>query len=412
MKDLLNKISLLRENKNGKVITFDFDNTIVFSHVNHDDEGGLAYAQGGLNHYIIDLIKSVKAKGYTVFIVTARQSSLEQGDSSVQSFVDKLKLPVDGVFFTNGEPKARKLYELGSTIHYDDDPKEHEAVVAFRQLHPDFNMSIKYPDENLKDTDEVAKGMIITLDGRYIILKRADTGEWDAPGGHSRQGETPNYAFFREVREETGLSLVRAEYLETRSVAFNGKDEEIHYFIGHINNDFDDLHKIIQLDQENVEYFVGDIVEIIDKCKEGCTRIVKDLIDMVDDDQIVREVKSFQSKMKSGHQKGKKKLIGLGGSKTTGADGLKRVKDFTRSKSPPAGFGVLEEEDEQKRKIKVKILSRVEEKRKKKKKKKKKSSKPRRQAYYGGFFPYGGTSTQDSSSGSGDAGGDGGGGGE
>ena len=206
--------------------------------------------------------------------------------------------------------------------------------------------------------------------------------------------------------------MVRADYLESRSVAFNGKDEEIHYFIGHINNNFDDLHKIIQLDQENVEYFVGDIVEIIEKCKEGCTRIVKDLIDMVGDDQMIREIKSFQSKMKSGHQKGKKKLIGLGGSKTTGADGLKRVKDFTRSKSPPAGFGVLEEEDEQKRKIKVKILSRVEEKRKKKKKKKKKSSKPRRQAYYGGFFPYGGSSTQDSSSGSGDAGGDGGGGGE
>ena len=68
MKDLLNKISLLKENKNGKVITFDFDNTIVFSHVNHDDEGELAYAQGGLNHYIIEKVISLFVnKIYCIF---------------------------------------------------------------------------------------------------------------------------------------------------------------------------------------------------------------------------------------------------------------------------------------------------------------------------------------------------------
>ena len=37
----------------------------------------------------------------------------------------------------------------------------------------------------------------------------------------------------------------------------------------------------------------------------------------------------------------------MGGSTSTGAKGLKRVSDFTRSKSAPPGFGVLEEENEE-----------------------------------------------------------------
>ena len=52
----------------------------------------------------------------------------------------------------------------------------------------------------------------------------------------------------------------------------------------------------------------------------------------------------------------KKRIVGLEG--LTGAKGLKRVSDFTRSKSAPAGFGVLEEENEEKTtktyKIKIK----------------------------------------------------------
>ena len=412
MQNWLNKIKLLKESKNGKVITFDFDNTIVFSHENHDEEGNQGYAHGGVNGYIVNLIKKVKAKGYTVFIVTSRQQSMESGDDSVQAQVDKLELPVDGIFFTNGEPKAKKLYELGSTIHYDDCELEHEAIVAFRQLHPDFNMVVKFPDESLKDTNEVSKGMLCTSGGEYIILKRSDTGEWDAPGGHFREGETANYAFFREIREETGLVLVRAQYLETRAVTFNNNTEDIHYFIGYLNDSTDDLPKIIQLDQENTEYFVGDLVEVEEKCKESCTQNLKNLIEMIADDNLMEEMSKFQSKMHTGHSKMKKRLIGLGKNKATGAKGLKKVKDFSRSKSAPAGFGVLEEKDEQKRKIKIKILSPIDEKRKKKKKKKRKSQKRRTYRSYGSYWPYGGYGTQETDIGGGDAGGDGGGGGE
>ena len=72
-----------------------------------------------------------------------------------------------------------------------------------------------------------------------------------------------------------------------------------------------------------------------------------------------------------------------------GGKGHKRPK-MSRSKSAPAGYGVLEEEsDPPKHKIKVKIIQKMDEKRKKKRKKrrKKRKNKPK-YAYYGGYLPH------------------------
>ena len=102
----------------------------------------------------------------------------------------------------------------------------------------------------------------------------------------------------------------------------------------------------------------------------------------------------------------------MGNSKTTGATGLEKVKDFQRSKSAPAGFGVLEEKSQKKtKKIKIKIVASVNEKKKRKKRKKpgpKKGSKRTRRRNYGNMFPYiGGGIISSTESGEG---GDGGGG--
>lgn len=52
--------------------------------------------------------------------------------------------------------------------------------------------------------------------GEYLISQRAADKEWGAgwwefPGGGVRAGETPEEACLREVREETGLSLLQSE---------------------------------------------------------------------------------------------------------------------------------------------------------------------------------------------------------
>ena len=57
MRKLLNIMKKLNENKNGKVVTFDFDNTIVKSFENNVDGEEIQYQFGGLNPQIIKLIK-------------------------------------------------------------------------------------------------------------------------------------------------------------------------------------------------------------------------------------------------------------------------------------------------------------------------------------------------------------------
>ena len=206
MKELLDKMKKLNENKNGKVVTFDFDNTIIKSYEDSNDGEETIYQYGGKNPQIIARIKKFKQAGSTVLIVTARTHALEVPESSVQNMLAKYGIEVDGIFYTNGDKKAKKLYELGSTLHYDDDPAEREAIEAYRKLHPN-DIVVKDPDKLVKDIDEISKGLIMTTDGKYIIAQRSDSYEWDAPGGHLMEGEEANYAFYREVLEELSLKI-------------------------------------------------------------------------------------------------------------------------------------------------------------------------------------------------------------
>ena len=97
-------------------------------------------------------------------------------------------------------------------------------------------------------------------------------------------------------------------------------------------------------------------------------------------------IESYQPHSKN-HKIKKRRIIGLGGSTTTGAKGLERVQDFNRSKSAPPGFGVLEEENEEKpsRTYKIKIKSTMDEK-KKRKKRKKTTKKKKKWGIYGGQY--------------------------
>ena len=62
MRDLLNKMKKLNENKNAKVVTFDFDNTIIKSYEESNDGEETLYQFGGINPQIIARIKKFKIK--------------------------------------------------------------------------------------------------------------------------------------------------------------------------------------------------------------------------------------------------------------------------------------------------------------------------------------------------------------
>ncbi len=62
-----------------------------------------------------------------------------------------------------------------------------------------------------------------TPDGKWVLIRRADTGTWALPGGTLEWGETLREALRREMEEEVGISGVVPERLVG---VFSGVDRD------------------------------------------------------------------------------------------------------------------------------------------------------------------------------------------
>lgn len=393
------KITLSQIVGDNSVISFDFDNTLVKSFPDFDEDGELVYVNGGANATMINLMKHlIDDSSKKVYVVTSRnQGADEQNpEEGVPAQLDKLNLKPDGLFYTNSQPKVTKLKELGVEIHFDDDKMEHGDIQGS-------GIQSFYPDDFLEDTNQVSKVVAVTLDNKVLILKRADTGEFDIPGGHGKSGETPQFTAIRETLEETGFDLYGVKQIKTKEVEFKGRKEEITYFYAKLNNTSEMLKDDIDLDtDENTEFYFVE-PQFIDDFMQNATNNLKNVSNEIKSLTIDEQNEPFQRKMAARHREMKKKLIGLGGNKKK-VGPYNQDPSFERSKSAPPGFGAIgEAKNEEKRRIKVKINQNLDEKRKKKKKK---SKKRKKRTYYGGYYPY--YDLYDGSGG--DSGGDGGGG--
>lgn len=53
----------------------------------------------------------------------------------------------------------------------------------------------------------------VLSDGRIVLVKRRDTGQWGLPGGMVDWGEDIPNSVYRELEEETGLTLLKMKRL-------------------------------------------------------------------------------------------------------------------------------------------------------------------------------------------------------
>lgn len=106
-------------------VSFDFDGTL------HRDGHPLWPS--------LALLRWHEQCGHHVVIVTTRTRSHEDATWKrdhepdrviVDEFVSRYRLPVRGVFFTEHQPKAKKLAQYGIELHYDDDPEEVSVAQA------------------------------------------------------------------------------------------------------------------------------------------------------------------------------------------------------------------------------------------------------------------------------------------
>ncbi len=96
-------------------------------------------------------------------------------------------------------------------------------------------MIFQTPPPDFKKRFDIV-GCFLEHDGKFVLLHRHDHkasgGKWGLPAGKMDEGETPQEAVLREIKEETGLQLPAAQvrYHSSRYVRDGDFDIEWHMF--------------------------------------------------------------------------------------------------------------------------------------------------------------------------------------
>ncbi|MDE8757439.1 8-oxo-dGTP diphosphatase MutT [Pectobacterium polaris] len=81
----------------------------------------------------------------------------------------------------------------------------------------------------------VAVGIIRNADQQYFIARRPDgvhmAGMWEFPGGKVEEGETPEQALIRELREETGIEASAPQPLNDKTFSTLERIITLHFFL-------------------------------------------------------------------------------------------------------------------------------------------------------------------------------------
>ncbi|WP_248909160.1 NUDIX hydrolase N-terminal domain-containing protein [Halocatena marina] len=121
-------------------------------------------------------------------------------DPNVLSLLDELRiLGQNGLRYADNhydEQRYRRLLELvaeyyGETLALPPEEVHEQLAAEIGHVTPKVGVGAALFDD----------------DGKILLMKRPDRGEWNVPGGFVDPGEGPQQAVRRETREETGLAV-------------------------------------------------------------------------------------------------------------------------------------------------------------------------------------------------------------
>jgi 8-oxo-dGTP diphosphatase len=106
------------------------------------------------------------------------------------------------------------------------EPITKESAAKYYVDHPSVVVNIKKSEDIL-----LSVKAIIRHDNRVLILGNEDLKFWDLPGGHVKDGETLEVALRREVREETGLEVIKYTQIATKVLELGNETKPVCFYL-------------------------------------------------------------------------------------------------------------------------------------------------------------------------------------
>lgn len=124
-----------------------------------------------------------------------------------------------------------------------------DGYFEFETLDPDDNrieVTTTIPEKKIK---QIAAVILENEKGEFLLYLRENKPDipfpdyWDLIGGHVEEGETPEQALIREVREELGITLTGHKYFRTYHCVTGDAYPNIKYiFTGKINTPIEEVN--------------------------------------------------------------------------------------------------------------------------------------------------------------------------
>lgn len=124
-----------------------------------------------------------------------------------------------------------------------------------------------------------AGAIIYNKEGKILLQKRSDNGQWGNPGGAMELGETVLETLRREIKEETSLEIENPEFFaiysgESEHIIYPNKDEvyciNVIYTVKHYTG-------FLKKDEESEELKFFSLDEIPEYITPTLRNILKDL---------------------------------------------------------------------------------------------------------------------------------------